>query len=260
MKIVFYVEGASAGMMMNCLEVTAVHSTRDMSVANRTEVTGFYPYRTIGMLLDKDVSLMAGCPPCQVVAVSERETSLSWMGKTYTVAVGETVETQEYAIENPYLSWDGISMNIKYMSLDVWDNIFSLFDHIALRHEKNPFSVKHTDEEKEKCLKLLHEVIHGGEKGLLPIYAWLSSSEDWNTMIISDSSRFREALGDIPLVYDDTSGVWISNFAQIITRNELAQILDGVPDIKRFLELAADGKNEKAREILSGGISFQRLT
>lgn len=241
--ITFYHGSSSAALMMNCLKVTAVHSTMDMSVANTTEASGFYPFREIGKMIADDVSLMSCCPPWRVEAVSEDEVVLSWMGKRYAVAVGETVDTQEYALENPYLSWDGILLNIRYERCDVWERVLSAFD----------------GGRREECLKLLYELILEGEGGLRPIYAWLSASQNWNTLIISDYQQFSESIGDLTSVDGSDLEAWMENFAQILGVNRLDALSDSVQGLEHFLKQKAE-TNDRALEILSGEIKCRSLT
>jgi hypothetical protein len=190
-----FVEDSTKEMKVGCLEVTAIHSTRDMSVANSTRVTGFYPYREIKeMTGKKGISLMSGFAPWRVISVSEEEVTLSWCKKTYTVRLGDTISTDEYAIDNPYLSWEGISLKIRYERVPVLDTFISEFNSIVNRHHSRPSTVGKTAEEKEKCTKLLYELIVAGEDCLLPIYAWLSASRNWNTMIITDHKCFSKTL------------------------------------------------------------------
>ena len=259
MGIIFNVVEHSPDLAMNCLEVTAVHSTRDMSVGNSTRVTGFYPYREIHGMVGKEFSLVGDFPPCSISAVTRDEAVINWLEKVYTVPVGETVETHEYAIDNPCLSWEGISMVFKYESLNVWDTIISELDSVMQLHSERPQCAGNSQEMKQKCLKLLYEVILDGCEALRPLYAWLSASKNWNTLIISDYSCFVELLGALPPADLPDADVWLDNFAQIVVRNRLDDLMNAVPGLKEFLEQAAASGCGKALEILDGGIEYKRL-
>lgn len=259
MGIIFNVVEHSPDLVMNCLEVTAVRSTRDMSVGNSTRVTRFYPYREICGMVGKEFSLMGKFPPCCVNSVSEDEAIVNWLEKAYTLPVGKTVKTPEYAVDNPHLSWEGISMEFKYESLNVWDTIISELDSVMQLHSERPQCAGNSQEMKQKCLKLLYEVIRSGGEALRPLYAWLSASKNWNTLTISDYSCFVEQLGALPPADWPDVDVWLDNFAQIVVRNRFDDLMGAVPDLKEFLEQAAASGCGKAHEILEGRIEYKRL-
>lgn len=103
MGIIFNVVEQSPDLVMNCLEVTAFRTTRDMSVGNSTRVTGSYPYREVCAMVDKEFTLMDDFPPCCVNSVSVDEAVVNWLQKAYTLPVGEALR--------PLYSWLSASKN-----------------------------------------------------------------------------------------------------------------------------------------------------
>ena len=53
MEFTFYVRHDFEDKAINCLELTAIRRTRDMSVANVIRTTAFFPYREIAKQLLK---------------------------------------------------------------------------------------------------------------------------------------------------------------------------------------------------------------
>lgn len=261
MRIIFYVEEVHSDLMINCLRVTAIHSTRDMSVGNTSKVQGFYPYREASTMIGKSITLINKCSSFSIDSISEDEAVLTWNCKQYTVKIGETINTPEYAIENPYLSWEGVSMEIAYEKINVCDKIISVYDDLCKFHIERPSSAKgrYSNERREECLKLIYEQILNGDTALKSIYAWLSASVNWDTLIISDYPKFVEALGDFLTIEENQIECWLSNFAQIITRNRVDDLFKNVGGLKAYIERLRNEGYETAEEILSGKIEYQHI-
>lgn len=254
MVLFYYPESSVADMMVNCLVLTLIHSTRDMSVANSTKIIDFYTYNELkGLEGKEDISLMSKCPPCRVVSVSEDTIVVSWCRQYYTIGLGETAETEEYAIDNPYLSWEGVSMKMKYEKHLLLETIVSAFDDVSQLHRDVPYRIGDNVRQKEKCLKFLRELIYAGGEYAKPLYAWFASSDNWDTLIITDLTRFKNILSSLPSTNADYLNTWLYNFAQIFRYNELNTVLYSFHAMRKFLKKIAH-KYEKAYEILNGKI------
>ena len=247
MEFTLYVEDDSNNLVINCLELTAIRRTRDMSVANVIRTIAFFPYREIESVVGKDITLTKYCSP-RVESVTENEVTVCWGEKSYTLHPGDDIETEEYAIDNPYLSWDGISLNIKYSNIKTWDGFIDLCNEIT--QDQKEYPARENKEEKEKCLKLLNEIILNGEKSLKPIYAWLQSCENWSTMRISDYALFAKHF-DIADSAEEESSAWFSNLAQILRANSPDAVVEAVPSLKAVIESEA---NEEIQEAIKNRI------
>ena len=246
---------------ISALEVTAIHSTQDMSVANSTKFTNFYPYREVESMVGKSgVSPISECAPWRIISASNDEVVIEWQRKQYTVKVGETIHTESYAIDNPYLSWEGISLSLKYERVNVWEEIISEFEHIYDEHRSRPTLVTNRQDIKQRCLKLMYELIVTGEKALQPIYAWIVASKNWSTLIISDYNSLKKTLKPLPSVDDPQLNAWLENFAQILRHNPQEKVLNSVPGLRAMLQEAAQLEYEIASDILNGQIVFQQLS
>lgn len=254
MVLTFYVE-KNDDLTINCLELTAINRTRDMSVANESRVSGFYAFNEMEQIVGKDIALMEHCSP-RIQSVTEKEVTVGWLSETYTLCPGNTVESKEYAIDNPYLSWDGISLKMEYSSINAWEEVLHLYDDIAKDQRTCPR--RNNKAEKEKCLKLLNEIILHGESAVRPIYAWLQSCKNWDMLIIDDYALFAKHLK-----FNDTdeySDYWFANLAQIFKRNRIDAVLDAVPSLKAVIETAANNGIEEAEKIRDGEIEYEYLT
>lgn len=256
MRLTFYVENDSNDLVVNCLELTAINRTRDMSVANETRVSAFYPYREIEQIVGKNISLMEYCSP-RVESITEKEVTVSWNRESYTLCPGDYMESQEYAIDNPYLSWDGMSLQMKYSSINVWDEFFDLCNYIM--EDQHHCPARKNKEEKEKCLKLLYEIMLEGEDALRPFYAWLLSCENWDTLIIDDYELFARHLGINNAAQTSYSPAWFSNLVQILNRNRIETMLKAIPSLKAVIESAAKKGIEDAIKIQNGEIEYEHL-
>ena len=254
MVLTFYVE-KNDDLTINCLELTAINRTRDMSVANESRVSGFYPFQEMERIVGKDIALMEHCSP-RIQSVTEKEVTVGWLSETYTLCPGDTVKSQEYAIDNPYLSWDGISLKMEYSCINVWDEVLHLYDDIAKDQRTCPR--RNNKAEKEKFLKLFNEIILHGESAVRPIYAWLQSCKNWDMLIIDDYALFAKYLNTNGT--DEYSNEWFANLAQIFKRNRIDAILDAVPSLKAVIETAANNGIEEAEKIMKGEIEYEYLT
>lgn len=253
MDITFYVADVDTAnsVEINCLTVTAVRNTMDMSVSNSISKTEFYPYREIEQIVGKEISLMGKFPSFFVENLTENEVIINWCGTRYPVKIGEDIKSKEYAVDNPRLSWEGILLKMKYEKLNVWERIISSSSDVIQLHLERPVRASNSAEIKQDTLKLLYEEILRGETGLRPMYAWLSAATDWNTLIISDYSKFAECLGEFLSIDDRRLEAWIGSFKQLLKQNKLEDIFSAVPGLKNHLEQLAEQGLKSAMEILS---------
>lgn len=176
------------------LVVEVFHETRDMTVFNRTSDTAVIPFNKFrkGVITDATERYGGGV---EILDFSEERTVLRWEGKEYEVKLGEQVKTASYAIENPYLSYEGIWVVFKYRYVTLEDRMFDILKEICDKHAREHKSYYPETTGKEiLALRLLDEVIKEGCIELYVLKALLCASNDWSTGIFVRPSLFREIL------------------------------------------------------------------
>ena len=144
--------------------------------------------------------------------------------------------------------------------MNVWEEIISEFEDIHDEHKSRPTLVTNRQDIKQRCLKLMYELIVTGERALQPIYAWIVASKNWSTLIISDYNSLKKTLKPLPSVDDPQLNAWLENFAQILRHNPQEKVLNSVPGLRAMLQEAAQLEYEIANDILNGQIVFQQLS
>lgn len=236
------------------LRVSAIHETRDMSVFHRFSEDRVFPFAALrkGEALD---TAGLNCGKITAVDVSEERVVLHWDPKEYEVTAGSTVKTDSYAIDNPYLSYEGLSLKFEYKHATAETVLFDRLHEICDTHARTEKSLyPETTRQETFVLRLLDELTRGGARpDLYVLKVLLAASNNWSTGEIIRPHLFREQLLEGIergcLAPENTAAwEWLETAA---ANNDPAEFMDDKERYYDLLATAAENGNEIALGIMN---------
>lgn len=233
--------------------ITACNHTMDMSVGNINSNTLEIPYADLRPGMEITVEGMEKCGCTEITAVSEEMVAVRWSGHDYEIRLGDKMKSDGILCHNIYLSVDEIYMEYSFEEKTMWDKAREMIISIGNIHNSSSSPVhSETAGQEQEVLKIIEDLIDGGEIGMYPLYALLNASNNWYSGAIVRLSQFREILlegiGKGCLAPDCSEGwEWLRIAADC---NDPAEFMT---DMERYYNIIMDAVangDENAREIM----------
>lgn len=174
------------------LKITAMHVTRDMSIANRYQTDFFYGLEDLKKMKSVNLGELDG-GLVKLLSVSEKAVSLKWDCEEFCVKLGEQAVSDSYMIDNPCLSYDSLHLTFSYRKFPNYKDLFNMIIQIG-QDEKEGKDKGRIARSKEDVLHFIDGTIAKGNTGLYVAKALLHAADSWTTCTIVRPDQFRSLL------------------------------------------------------------------
>lgn len=232
------------------LRITRYSEIRDMSVPICSSCTTRIPADKLAGR-EKIENPVPFSGTIRIRSLDEKRIELDWTGDLFAVDFGQTVRSEQFAVHNPHVTFEGVSIEFEYADFADFDHTVADIVRIGDVHERSQKSVYPETADREwEALFRLDKLIEAGRTELYPLKALLSASNNWSTYTIVRMGQFRDILLEgiaRGCLAPENEYAWhVMNIAA--ANNDPGELIPDAESFGRILDRAAAAGNASANE------------